>query len=179
MNKLFVLMFVLSLFACGNKGSHPFKGDVSNNKRKLMTEDEMVSFFEKNKKDFELLSCWMLEDKINHIPLFMSEKENGVKFKISEERENAYNKLIDKLSIEMIVYGSSRMSEPVVFYMSEVEENNEKINQGYAYRKNTQFGNSDWIETNDDLLNATKQSPLNTFVTKPINENWSLLILRQ
>lgn len=175
-----VLIVCCSLMGCNQKKSQPQAQEQGLTiVEEYVSDSDMKASFSKDKEDFEKMAAWMMEDRISYIPLFSSEIDNGKTLDISEERQAMFDKLIKKHSIKRIVFGNATRFNSVVFYMIEAKDGDKTVNRGYEYRHKPEVKYEEWVETDGDLFIEARKHPLNTFITKPIDQNWNLLILIQ
>lgn len=179
-----VIMLSLFVLSCGKKQTNLEVGMLQKDEQivdasthNLMSNAELEAHFEINRSDFEQLSQWIIEDKLEFLQLNGYDKRHLNR--ISKEKEEQYFHLMNKLNIQLLAYGNALQFNSVILYFSPISIDGSQLSQGYEYKKNSTKINKDWVLTDCELTDEINKQELNTFVYKPIDEHWSLVALKQ
>lgn len=184
-SKFSILLLILVFISCGsNQKNSTDQSKLEDEKEvSLLSDSEMISYLNQHKADLDTLCAWIIKDKPEYMPPMGSDKANGndrfTSQGISEERIAAYEELMKKISLELIVYPVKYQHNSIVFYLPVKKEGEMSFNKGFEYKIDTSKQNQDWIFTEKDILEEAKNCDRNTFVSKSVNEYWSLIALIQ
>lgn len=178
------ILFFCFLFSCTKKRtvatdetSKASSSVASSHPHSLMSSIELNKFFTEHKSELELLNQWIIEDKLEFLEL--GGRDTSHLNKITKEKEQQYFQLMQKVNIKLIAYGNVLRFNSVIFYFSEVERGDQKVSQGYEYKKDVTKLNVGWVMVDGDLLGELTKYEVNTFIYTPLEDHWSMISLMQ
>jgi hypothetical protein len=144
-------------------------------KNDIPSDSQMIEYFSGHKSDFEQLSLWVQQDKLDHFPLFAQEEKSKIALDISEDRAKEYTNLMAKLSIARIWHPFKLEGRnTIVFTYFEKGNATWEVEKGFEYRPNDiVVEDTNFIE--NDLWNEALKYD-NATLYKKIDDNWNLFL---